>query len=119
MHDIGEVAEEGRPQYNLLEEPWINVVDTDGCASAVSLRDVLVNAHKIRKFANDMPNQDLPLLRLLVAILYRAYGRNYDLESGEVSIPALRKLWKKEWQTGHFNSQIILDYINQFNNHFN
>ena len=119
MHDIGEVAEEGRPQYNLLEEPWINVVDTDGCASAVSLRDVLVNAHKIRKFANDMPNQDLPLLRLLVAILYRAYGRNYDLESGEVSIPALRKLWKKEWQTGHFNSQIILDYFNQFYNHFN
>lgn len=119
MHDIGEAAEEGRPKYNLLEEPWINVIDTDGCAGAVSLRDVLVNAHKIKKFANDMPNQDLPLLRLLVAILYRAYGRNYGHGSREVNISDLRKLWKKEWQAGHFNTQIILDYFNQFYDRFN
>ena len=74
MQDTDEAIGGGSSSYNLLEEPWIKIIYLDGRDGVVSLRDVLINAHIIKKFANDMPNQDLPLLRLLEAVLYRAYG---------------------------------------------
>ena len=119
MQDIDEAIGGRNSNYNLLEEPWIKIIYLDGRDGVVSLRDVLINAHIIKKFNNDMPNQDLPLLRLLEAVLYRAYGMYFASRLGERRASELRKLWKKEWQTGHFNPQIIRAYFDRFHKRFN
>jgi len=60
MNDIGATGG-GRPSFNLLEQPWIRVTYLEGRVGLVSMRDLLVDAHRIREISSDMPQQTLPL----------------------------------------------------------
>ena len=64
-----------KPSFNLVTEPWIQVLDQDGNLKEVSLLDVFENAADYQRLAGDMASQDLVILRLLVAILTTVYSR--------------------------------------------
>lgn len=64
-----------KKSFNLVTEPWIQVLDKDGNSKEVSLLDVFENAADYQRLAGDMASQDLVILRLLVAILTTVYSR--------------------------------------------
>lgn len=64
-----------KKSFNLVTEPWIQVLDKDGNPKEVSLLDVFENAADYQRLAGDMASQDLVILRLLVAILTTVYSR--------------------------------------------
>lgn len=73
-----------KKSFNLVTEPWIQVLDKDGNPKEVSVLDVFENAASYQRLAGDMASQDLVILRLLVAILTTVYsrvdvnGKNYE-----------------------------------------
>lgn len=64
-----------KPSFNLVTEPWIQVLDKNGNPKEVSLLDVFEDAASYQRLAGDMASQDLVILRLLVAILTTVYSR--------------------------------------------
>ena len=55
-----------KKSFNLVTEPWIQVLDKDGNPKEVSLLEVFENAASYQRLAGDMASQDLVILRLLV-----------------------------------------------------
>jgi CRISPR system Cascade subunit CasA len=72
--------------FNLVDEPWIRVVGSDGSIELVSIRSALHRAHELGDLAGEIPTQDPPILRLLLAVLHRALGG-----------PASKEEWKRLW----------------------
>jgi len=60
------------PFFNLVDEPWISVVGSNGVAREVSLREAFVQASDIASISGELPTQDIAILRTLLAILHRA-----------------------------------------------
>ena len=117
MNDIGATGR-GRPSFNLLDQPWIRVTYLEGRVDLVSLRDLLVEAHRIREISSDMPQQTLPILRMTEAVLYKAYAQRYLPMIGGDNPTALLQLWWTLWQTGQFDPQVIDDYLERYHNRF-
>lgn len=63
--------------FDLRQEPWISVRYRDGRARDVSIRTAFTDAADIRDIVGELPTQTFAVLRLLLAILYRA---SYDDE---------------------------------------
>ena len=61
-------------RFNLLEEPWILVMD-DMASEEVSLIQVFENAHIYKQLAGEMPMQNFAMLRLLLAVLHTVFSR--------------------------------------------
>jgi hypothetical protein len=55
--------------YNLLEEPWIPVLGTDGKPCRVGIRTALTQAGTIRQIAASNPMDNVALLRFLLSVL--------------------------------------------------
>ena len=117
MNDIGATGR-GRPSFNLLDQPWIRVTYLEGRVDLVSLRDLLVQAHRIREISSDMPQQTLPTLRMAEAVLYQAYAKRYRPMIGDDNPTALLQLWWTLWQTGQFDPQVIDDYLERYHDRF-
>lgn len=64
-----------KKSFNLVTEPWIQVLDKNGNPKEVSLLEVFENTASYQRLAGDMASQDLVILRLLVAILTTVYSR--------------------------------------------
>ncbi len=64
-----------KPSFNLVTEPWIQVLDQEGNPREVSLLNIFENAADYQRLAGDMASQDLVILRLLVVILTTVYSR--------------------------------------------
>jgi len=65
--------------YNLLKEPWIPVVRTDGTETLMNLPEVLRDAHLLREVRDPLPIVEFGLYRLLTACVidcFRLEGRN-------------------------------------------
>lgn len=58
--------------FNLLHEPWLTVLRTDGGADEVSLLDAFRQGEAIRCLTGELPTQVFALHRLMLAILHRA-----------------------------------------------
>lgn len=96
--------------FNLLDEPWIVALDTDGCNRTVSLLQVLREAHTIRRLAGELPTQDAAILRLLLAILYRALPVAGDEEERA-------QVWKS-WWGGGLPLEHIEDHLERYRDRF-
>ena len=57
-----------KPEFNLLDEPWIRVRTRDCRVEEVSLKDVFVHAHEYEDLAGETAAQDVTMLRLLLAV---------------------------------------------------
>lgn len=64
-----------KESFNLITDPWIQVLNQTGELKEVSLLEVFKNAAKYQRLAGEMQSQDLAILRLLVAILTTVYSR--------------------------------------------
>lgn len=89
--------------FSLLDEHWIPVSYLDGHPAEISLREIFLDAPKIKELSGDIPQQKLPLMRFLLAIMYRAYCIDGADEE------QMRELWEGIYSSGQFNED-ALDY---------
>jgi CRISPR system Cascade subunit CasA len=64
------------PSFNLVDRPWLRPVwlrQHDPAKESVGLKDLLEQAHRIRRLVGDTPPQTIALHRLLLAILHRVH----------------------------------------------
>jgi CRISPR system Cascade subunit CasA len=106
-------------RFNLIDEPWIRVLLADSGTSEVSLKDALVNAHRYRDLAGELPTQDAAILRLMLAVLHTVFSR-VD-ENGNVS-PLTRKnapkRWETLWKRGELPKEPIEKYLAEWHERF-
>ncbi|MBT1171793.1 type I-E CRISPR-associated protein Cse1/CasA [Bifidobacterium sp. MA2] len=107
--------EDVKPIWNLIDRPWLPCVCDDGGGKSLSLRNLFHEAPHIRSFAGDLPQQSVALLRLALAVLYRAYALRYD---GDMNERDLREMWSYTWQQGRFDTEIIDEYLDGFHDRF-
>lgn len=107
--------------FNLIDEPWIRVIDYNCGITEVSLTEVIVNAHKYKALSGELPTQDIAVMRLILALLQTVISR-YD-ETGEKNAleddedEALER-WKAWWDNGRFPEKAILDYLDGWHERF-
>lgn len=106
--------------FNLIDEPWIRVLNQNSDIEEVSIRTLLLHAHRYRAFSGELPTQDAAILRLLLAILHTVFSR-VD-ETGEESPlededQALER-WKAIWDEQCFPETPISEYLNTWHERF-
>jgi CRISPR system Cascade subunit CasA len=57
--------------FDLTEEPWIEVLDTDGRRREVSITELFREAEDLREIVGEVPTQSFAILRFLLAVLHR------------------------------------------------
>ena len=72
-------------EFNLLDEPWIKVIDGDCRIHEVSLTGLFEHAHDYQDLCGELPTQDFAMLRLLLAVLHTVFSR-YD-ENAKIPPP--------------------------------
>ncbi|GHJ47252.1 hypothetical protein Cs7R123_45940 [Catellatospora sp. TT07R-123] len=95
------------PAFNLLDEPWIPVLDRAARRRDVSLRQLFAEAGEVQTIACELPTQTLAVLRLALAILHRASGGPH----GEAA-------WRELWQDRRLPLTDIGDYLDAFADRF-
>ncbi|MCH9276909.1 type I-E CRISPR-associated protein Cse1/CasA [Bifidobacterium amazonense] len=98
--------------FNLLDEPWMPCIFADGNVKELSICDVFREAPHIRALSGDMLQQTVPLTRLLLAILYRAYC------DADANRDDMRKLFQHIWDADAFDMAVIEDYFVDFHDWF-
>lgn len=92
--------------FNLADDPWIPVA-RNGSVDLVSLRVALTNAQDIDALQPPTPVAVPALLRLLLAVVYRA------LQGPASSVDAASLL-----ESGHFSAERINDYLDRWRHRF-
>lgn len=64
--------------YNLLSEPWIPVLRSDGTTQRLGILDTLKQAHNIRQIATSNPMDRMAILRFLLSVVYWCRGNPVD-----------------------------------------
>lgn len=107
-------------EFNLLDEPWIRVIDSACRIHEVSLIELLEHAHEYQDLCGELPTQDFAVLRLLLAILHTVFSR-YD-ENGNDSPPdnptAALHRWKSIWESKRLPAKAITKYLNAWKENF-
>lgn len=96
-----------KPQFDLIDEPWIPCVGLDGSYGELGLRETLVRAHQLRELAGESPLITAALYRLLLAVLHRVVG------------PASYDAWGNLWNAGQWNASSVSDYLDRWHSRFN
>lgn len=104
-------------EFNLLDEPWIRVIQPDCSVKEVSLTDALVNAHTYCDLRGELVTQDIAVLRLLLAVLHTVFERvdadgNPSPPLPKLSWKDIKNRWKTLWDLGHFPAEPIQTYLN-------
>ncbi|MCQ9387258.1 type I-E CRISPR-associated protein Cse1/CasA [Brevibacterium sp. 50QC2O2] len=66
------------PFFNLVDEPWIPVLLTDGTDAELSIIQVFERAESIRRLNGELPTMRPTILRILIAVMSRALGLPKD-----------------------------------------
>ena len=108
------------PEFNLLDEKWIQVLKNDCSEELVSLPDVLIHAHEYRDLSGDTPEQDMAVLRLLLAVLHTVFSSvDQDGQTGWIDSPVkARKRWRALWEKGYFKEDVIRTYLGKYHERF-
>ncbi|MCT2360017.1 MULTISPECIES: type I-E CRISPR-associated protein Cse1/CasA [Brevibacterium] len=69
-----EVSTPAEPYFNLVDDPWIPVLNVDGSESTVSLKGAFESAETIRQVQGELPTMRPATFRILVAVMSRALG---------------------------------------------
>lgn len=94
--------------FSLLTSPWIKVLWHDGHQGEVSILEAFENADAIAEITGDIPQQSGVLLRLLDAIMRRAYGRSMLDRFSSID------LWLSMWERGSFDMDILSGYLDEY-----
>ena len=106
------------PAYNLVDEPWIPVSGHPSGATRVSLRDALVNAHRMRGVRHASPLATAALHRFLVATVHAAAWPGTGIGPwGETETQA-RGQWLTMWSAGSLPEAAINAYLDRWHDRF-
>lgn len=83
-------ASYAKPHFNLLDEPFIPVVYTDNTEGTLSLKRVFADAHKVKYLDYESEVYTTAVIRLLLAVMYRAYNTEY-LTRGKEDMMSLHR----------------------------
>ena len=100
------------PSFNLVDNPWIRVRDESGGVCELSLLGLFDQAPHLRCLANDLPTQDLAILRVLLAILQRAISPGLDEEDDPSEV------WGRLWSATRLPMDDIKAYVEQWYRYF-
>ena len=92
--------------FNLIDQPWIPCVMSDGSRTELGLRDTLFQAHEIREIFDQSPLVTAALHRLLLAILHRNFG------------PTSRLAWRTLWQAKRLDNTPLGSYMSEWYGRF-
>lgn len=85
--------------FDLIEVPWLPVVDLKGAHRLVSLAEVFLGAHELRGLAGETPTMTAALYRLVLALAHRAYG------------PANDTAWAELWCAEELSKSLLEGYF--------
>lgn len=98
-------------QFNLVDEPWIPVVDKAGVSRTLSLREMFTQAPAIATISGEIPIMNIALIRLALAILYATY-REVGAEPG-ITDDDLARAWMDLYRSGAFPEGDIDSYLDE------
>lgn len=93
--------------FNLLDEPWIVVLDNNGREQEVSILGLLDNARRFMTIGGEVPTQAFAIIRMVLAFLHRALDG-----------PADQDEWLELWTAGEFPMDQIREYADRFHHRF-
>jgi CRISPR system Cascade subunit CasA len=86
--------------FSLITQPWIQIVDREGCHRSVGIAEAITDAHRISAVVAEAPVIVLAVRRLLVAVLHAALDGPRD-----------RRQWLAVWNRGEFPKEVIEKYV--------
>ena len=92
--------------FNLVDEPWIPCLDSNGKPVELNLREVFAQAHQLAGVVGDSPPVTVALHRLLLAILHRVFGPEDEEE------------WVALWEADQWDAQAINAYLDDWRHRF-
>ena len=106
--------------FNLIDEPWIKVLTPNNELVEVSIAEILNNAHEYKELKGDVSTQDVPILRLLLAILFSVFSKvnvNGEKKEIETEDDALDR-WDELWSSKRFPQEPINNYLKKWHDRF-
>lgn len=107
-------------EFNLLQMPWIKVLDRSNNVIEVSLSDALLQAHEYKRLSGEVEAQNTALLRMMVGLLYSIFSR-YDILGNESEFDdeddAILR-WEKLWNNKRFSEEALNKYFDRFYDRF-
>lgn len=110
-------ADSSSTDLSIVNDPWIPVLRVDGRSDTVSLRTALCDAHEIRSLAPQFPQEELPIVRILLAVLYRAFAETNDhgehvehWSTDPLDDDDVMELWFSIYHAGRFPKEVITRY---------
>src|SRR5680860_1077037 len=94
--------------FNLLDDPWIDVLENDLTRSTVSVLELFRRAHEITTISTELTTQRFALTRVLLAFLHRGYGG-----------PATLDRWQELWGAPSLPMAALESYSAQVRDRFN
>ncbi len=95
-----------KPSFNLWTEPWVTVERDDGSPDTISLKDTLLQAHRLRALYDPSPLVVVGVHRLLTAILQDAFDPQYEDDLADI------------WHDRQFSKETILQFGTQYAHRF-
>lgn len=96
-----------RHSYDLLTQPWIPVIGSDGKPRRLGLVDLLRDAASLRAVAG-VPPVRVAVLRLAIAVLRDALGHGAIDEAW----------WRESWGAGKLPDDALADYLSRHRDRF-
>ena len=108
-------------EFNLADEPWIQVMQKDCAVRQVSLKEALIYAHQYVRLAGEMEAQNVAILRLLIALTHTIFTRvNLAGEADPVEDDedyAITR-WNDLNNNGCMPEKPVLDYFEKWHDRF-
>ncbi len=97
----------GTDGFNLIDEPWIGVLDHQGRKHEVSILELFESAPELLRIAGDVRTQEFAITRLLLAFLHRALDGPEDQEQ-----------WLELWNAAELPLGRIREYADRVRDRF-
>ena len=101
-------------EFQLLDEPWIRVIDRNCEIHELSLLETFERAGEYTDLCGELPVQDVAVMRFMLAVLHTVLPRYYpsgsERENFEDSDEAL-DCWQEIWGNRKFPMDIIRKYL--------
>lgn len=104
--------------FSLIDDPWILVVDTDGNQRTVGIREIFAGEVKVASLRGESPAQNFAIVRLLLAIFWRAHSRESKVEPGKTFNFVT---WFEQTRTNLLErgkDEMVLDYLEHYRDRF-
>jgi len=93
--------------FNLIDDPWIMVLDHDGTLHEVSILGLIEEAPRFARIVGDIETQAFAIVRLLLAFLHRA-----------IDGPADEEEWLALWQADELPADAVHRYADRVRGRF-